>query len=224
MIRNLFVFVVYLLTHKASYYSAIEGSEILSHAVATPINTVLVGLEAYETTKDRKYLKSCRAAIMRIHDLISPQNSDPPCSLKQICLELETLVLGTIPLRITGLSLIENSKYSFPNKSIFLECLLCLIKNAHESCMENNLSAMVVLNLAYSENQVQLDILDAGIGMTVFQKLCAQIPGITTKREGKGIGMSYALNTLKKMFNASITIHSQKNIGTRITILLPASF
>lgn len=79
-----------------------------------------------------------------------------------------------------------------------------------------------------SANQVALSVVDSGIGMTpeevaVALKPFGQLHSKKAKSNQQGTGLGLPLvQRLAHLMGGSMEIESEKNIGTRITILLPA--
>jgi signal transduction histidine kinase len=69
-------------------------------------------------------------------------------------------------------------------------------------------------------NSVRLRVSDTGYGMTSEVKARIAEPFFTTRKMGTGLGLSSVAFTVEQL-GGTITVESQPNVGTRVTIQLP---
>lgn len=104
------------------------------------------------------------------------------------------------------------------NKNYFRQCFLNLIKNAIEA-MPNGGELQIVS--ALEKNKVTVKIVDTGVGMSKEQINRFGEPYYSSKTKGTGLGSMVAVKTIQTM-NGKLDIESTLNVGTTITITLPA--
>lgn len=104
----------------------------------------------------------------------------------------------------------------------FEEALICLVTNAIEAYTEDH-TAKIVVVLAYQTDSMVLrvEVLDFGVGMTDVVKQLALMPGVSSKEQGQGVGLSFAKDVVENVFAGQLTVASQVGIGTRVRIELP---
>ncbi len=100
------------------------------------------------------------------------------------------------------------------------EALLCLINNAFEAIDQVH-GGKVTLSCRQNGDQLNITIQDTGSGMDWVTLKLAQIPGLTFKHQGTGIGLTFAKYTITKHFGGTLSIASKPKHGTTITIRLP---
>ena len=99
------------------------------------------------------------------------------------------------------------------------QVFLNLFTNAHQACPENG-QIIVSGSILKGQNQTQIVIMDNGRGIApkaidkVFEPL------YTSKANGTGLGLSICKQIIEA-HNGTITLRSQVNRGTTVTILLP---
>jgi CheY-like chemotaxis protein len=101
-------------------------------------------------------------------------------------------------------------------------CLINLIFNAREA-MDDNGKMAIETNVA-SSSTVELKISDNGRGMSKDIAQHATEPFYTTKTDGKGsgLGLSMAFGFMKQS-GGELTISSQVDVGTTVTLSFPTS-
>lgn len=191
----------------------------LLHAVATPLTVMVTSLEAYQSTKDPLYLESCQMNVKRLEELLLSKSQTYFC-VKTAMIELEALLRSKIKLRIVGLSKLKSSEVTLADKVVFQESLICLLNNAAES-YGGEAVPIVAVYVHYKGSSIQIDIIDSGSGMSLYDYLKVMILKWSSKHSGKGIGLMYALDALKQTYGAQVAIQSRKKIGTRVTLQIP---
>jgi signal transduction histidine kinase len=95
-----------------------------------------------------------------------------------------------------------------------------LINNAVDA-LENK-AETVEINLSTKDQTVKICVKDNGNGMPahVIEKIVNRLPVGTTKSGGHGIGLGQVYNTLE-LYNGTISVESEKEAGTAITITFP---
>jgi signal transduction histidine kinase len=153
-----------------------------------------VGIEDLRTT-------SCdlNAVVQEMMDFVSPQAAD------------------------LGIELVPYFHSNLPHVQLdcelFKQALLNLLLNAQNAMPAGG---QIVLQTQPVHENVQLDVIDNGVGMT--GETVAQIfrPFFSTRKDGSGLG----LPTTRKIIEAhkgTITVQSEVGKGTRFTLTLPAA-
>ena len=116
------------------------------------------------------------------------------------------------------LSLLEHHLcFTKGERKKFQQCLINILKNGIES-MENNGELQILQT--YTNDIIQIDILDQGKGMTQEQINRLGEPYFTTKQKGTGLGMMVSYSIIRGM-NGTIDVTSESEKGTRFTLKLP---
>ena len=116
------------------------------------------------------------------------------------------------------LSLLEHHLcFTKGERKKFQQCLINILKNGIES-MENNGELQILQT--YTNDIIQIDILDQGKGMTQEQINRLGEPYFTTKEKGTGLGMMVSYSIIRGM-NGTIDVTSESEKGTRFTLKLP---
>jgi signal transduction histidine kinase len=102
-----------------------------------------------------------------------------------------------------------------------------LFSRALTNVLENALHAMpgsgrLTITAARVDDRVVVEVTDTGVGMD--QEAAARIfePYFSTKATGTGLGLTIAKRNIE-LNGGSIAVTSEKGVGTRVTITLPAS-
>jgi two-component system, sporulation sensor kinase B len=100
----------------------------------------------------------------------------------------------------------------------FQQCLINIIKNGIESMKTNG--GKLHIHLSSSQDKVQIEISDQGVGMSQEQMNRLGQPYFTTKEKGTGLGMMVSYSIIKGM-NGTIGVNSEVGKGTCFKLSLP---
>lgn len=92
-----------------------------------------------------------------------------------------------------------------------------LLENAIEALKE---ISVIEIHTFKEEDKIGFTIRDFGIGMDEKEIKSAFEPFYTTKEDGTGLGLSIAYKVIRE-HNANISIRSEKNKGTQISVTFP---
>ncbi len=112
-------------------------------------------------------------------------------------------------------------KHLLGNKLLFQEVIVCLINNAYESYQKNIKNKLVFLSAISKNDCCAISIVDAGKGMSWWEKNLAQLPFSSKKPHHSGLGLFFVKQTIEKEFAGKILINSIKNKGTTIELKIP---
>lgn len=95
-----------------------------------------------------------------------------------------------------------------------------LVKNAIQALPENQEIKKIAVAIKRVSNQVIISVSDNGIGIAIENSQRIFEPKFTTKSSGMGLGLGIIKNIIEN-YNGTITVKSQKGIGTTFTVALP---
>ena len=96
-----------------------------------------------------------------------------------------------------------------------------LIKNAIQATPDSR-STDITITISRTEEQIQIDVADNGIGIPNEKKNKIFTPYFTTKSTGTGLGLAMVRQIVEN-HHGTIDFDSTENIGTTFTIMLPLS-
>lgn len=143
------------------------------------------------------------------------------------CLESSLTVIQS---RIKELAITVNKDFSFQEE---ISCLPGKLNQVFLNLITNAVDAMESidtnreLNLSiYKENEyIKIGVKDSGKGITESDQKRIFEPFFTTKAVGKGTGLGMAIvYSIIEEHNGRITVNSEINQGTEITIFIPIKF
>ena len=100
----------------------------------------------------------------------------------------------------------------------FEQALLNLLKNAHES---GSKPEDVQLQVRRVQDQLRIDVLDRGSGMSEAVLTQALVPFYSTKRSGTGLGLALA-REIAEAHGGRILLANRDGGGLAVTLFLPA--
>ena len=111
------------------------------------------------------------------------------------------------------------SLYIKANVVTIKRCLINIAKNGIEA-MTNG--GILRINVKKVKNNIVIDIIDSGIGMSHEEIKRIAMPFYSTKEKGTGLGTMISYSIIKEL-NGDIEIKSEKGKGTRFSIIIPSS-
>ncbi|HYP25671.1 MAG TPA: ATP-binding protein [Blastocatellia bacterium] len=112
----------------------------------------------------------------------------------------------------------EGGVFALVDESAMRSTLINLMLNSVQAMPEEG---HLDVTLREQGQFVEVTISDDGCGMTPEQLQNVFEPFYTTKSQGLGLGLSYALKVVE-MHDGTVTVESEVNRGTRINIAIPA--
>lgn len=220
----------------------------MSHDLRTPFGgilgfaTYLENIESDHTKKEYLgYIKlSCEKLLNLINEIISltsletgEQKIQPePTNIKQIILDVETLMLAQIKNK--NLEFFYNINKNVPEEIIIDKMrihriILNLVSNAIKFTEKGTVSITVSLNDINSDNKtanLNIIISDTGIGIpdnklnVIFERFTRLTDSFEGKYEGTGLGL-YIVKQLLNELGGTIEVESQLNVGSKFKCQLP---
>ncbi|GAA0324471.1 sporulation kinase KinD [Bacillus carboniphilus] len=202
-----------------------------AHEIRNPLTGIkgLIQLlsEKYKSEDDQLYFKVIDKEVERINQIVS----EFLILGKPTVLKTETLDLRNILDEIKPLIQSEANLYnvvlscSYPDRPLLIssakdqlkQVILNITKNAFES-MEDE--GTLAIDVQLKQNKVALTITDTGVGMSPEELTHIFQPFYTSKTDGTGLGLVVCKRIIQS-FGGQISIHSQKNKGTKVIIELP---
>src|SRR5262245_51612908 len=100
------------------------------------------------------------------------------------------------------------------------QVMLNLFSNAADA-LEQRDNPTIFVTAARSRGRITIQVIDNGRGMSEQQQAEIFKPFYTSKHQGTGLGLVIVKNMMLKM-NGTISISSQPDVGTRVTLTLEA--
>ncbi|WP_306393154.1 sensor histidine kinase [Telluria beijingensis] len=129
--------------------------------------------------------------------------------------ELVARLAGQVDFRVEGELPLDAA---WVDAAQFEQALLNLLKNAHES---GSKPEDVVLQVRRVQDQLRIDVLDRGSGMSETVLTQALVPFYSTKRSGTGLGLALA-REIAEAHGGRILLANRDGGGLAVTLFLPA--
>jgi signal transduction histidine kinase len=211
----------------------------LAHEIKNPLSTIRLNLQLLaedfadaKSARDKRALQKIRtveSACERMQNTLEeflrfsrigveglPRS---PCNLNAVVQEMIDFV--TPQAAEGGIEIVSFLHANLPpvllDRDLFKQALLNLLLNAQNAMPAGG---QIVLQTQPLADDVQLDVIDNGVGMDAETRTKIFRPFFSTRRDGSGLG----LPTTRKIIEAhdgTISVQSEKGKGTRFTIVLP---
>ncbi|RFT62184.1 sensor histidine kinase, partial [Bacillus clarus] len=213
------------------FYIASELAASIAHEIHNPLTTVhgftqlLNDNESSKISQD-KYLEimliemqQIQATINNYLSLTKPQNFikeklDINHILNQVTDTISPLALSyNVEIKHN----IADSLYINADSEKLKLCLINIVQNGIEA-MKNG--GVLQINIQKIKDDIVIDIIDSGIGMSSQQIKRIALPFYSTTEKGTGLGTMIAYSIIKEL-NGDIEIESKIGKGTRFSINIP---
>lgn len=212
-----------------------EMAKQVAHEIKNPLTPMKLSIQHLERTlqvdesEQEKFRKFCSNLIEQIDELSNiasafsnfaqmPKSNAEELDLKEEVDKVIELFKETTQAAISK-NVIGDNHVVYADKGQISRVLNNLVKNAIHAVSDKENPTIEII-LTELEDQIQLDVVDNGIGMSQEEQQQAFTPNFTTKTSGMGLGLPMVKNIVKNM-NGTIEINSEKNHGARFTILFP---
>ncbi|MCP4690061.1 MAG: PAS domain S-box protein, partial [Desulfobacterales bacterium] len=242
-----FVAVLRDVTHQKRLESIAEAVNLMDnigyifsgirHEIGNPLNSVKVALSllqknvgSYSREKIADFVTDSLSEIGRVEYLLKALRNfslfETP-DLKKMRLHdflTKFLSLAKGDFRKRGIEiktrLSVDSDWIRADQRILHHILLNLFTNAADA-LQGREDPRITIDSRPSPGYIELKVIDNGRGMSEEDLGKLFNPFFTTKPHGTGLGLVIVKKLLSKM-NISIRVESQRNVGTAVTILIPA--
>ncbi|MBG9828777.1 ATP-binding protein [Bacillus wiedmannii] len=214
------------------FYIASELAASIAHEIHNPLTTVrgftqLLNEDESAKMSQDKYLEIMLLEMQQIQSTINNYLSltKPQNIIKE---ELDiNYILNQVKENISPLALSYNveikqhittdSLYINANPEKLKICLTNIIQNGIEA-MKNG--GVLQINIQKIKDNIVIDIIDTGIGMSSQQIKRIALPFYSTTEKGTGLGTMIAYSIIKEL-NGDIEIESELGKGTHFSITIP---
>ena len=202
----------------------------ITHEIKNHIAVIKAYLDMLNT-KDRKqvekYIPIIKSEIDRLlnllQDFLLVNKANITFDLMDINMLIEDIISREIPLMEANnikfkSDLIDDEIYINGDYNRLSQVLINIIKNSIEA-MENR-KGVITIKDVIKDNNINIIVIDEGIGIS--KKIMAKIkePFYTTKNRGTGLGVSLS-DEIIKAHNGTLSYDSKEGVGTKVTIKLP---
>ncbi|NWK68987.1 sensor histidine kinase [Bacillus paramycoides] len=213
------------------FYIASELAASIAHEIHNPLTTVqgftqLLNENESSKVPQDKYLEimliemqQIQATINNYLSLTKPQNIikeklDINHILNQVIDTISPLALSwNVELKLNS----TDSLFINADSEKLKLCLTNIIQNGIEA-MKNG--GVLQINIQKIKDNIVIDIIDTGIGMSSQQIKRIALPFYSTTEKGTGLGTMIAYSIIKEL-NGDIEIESELGKGTHFSITIP---
>ena len=114
---------------------------------------------------------------------------------------------------------VQENAYISANTMEFKQILINLVKNAIEV---SNAGDSVVISAVRKKKEIEVKVVDTGIGMSKEEMKSLGTPYYSLKRKGTGLGLMICFDIVEK-YNGSIHFESEEGRGTSVLVRFPAA-
>jgi signal transduction histidine kinase len=207
----------------------------VAHEVKNPLAGMLL-YSLHLKSKSSNFSESQTYLVDKIVDTIKHLNNRVeqilgfarPVNLTLLSGDLNEIVTDVLELlrpQLTAnkvevrLSTSQQPAYAMLDQSSMRGALMNLILNAIEAMREGGTLSVAI---DHTEQSLQLEIADTGLGISEEEAKKIFEPFYTTKEQGLGLGMPYAKKIIEQ-HDGTISLSSRPGEGTTISIALPAA-
>ncbi|MGO4544857.1 ATP-binding protein [Paenibacillus sp. 2TAB23] len=217
-------------SEKLKIVSQIAAS--VAHEVRNPLTVVKGFLQLLQESVDDKkkdYLKIALAELERAEYIITDYlNLAKPQADQLELVEVPTFLGGTLDI-MNSYGLIQNVQihlncnqtdlYVRTDKPRLSQVILNLIKNGVEAIPE---TGEVTVNAYYRNEEIYIEIIDTGKGMSKEDLSQIGTAFFTTKDTGTGLGILVTIRIIEAL-HGKISFESELGKGTKVTLRFPAA-
>lgn len=204
----------------------------VAHDIRSPLSALEIGIKLLPISFDESRRVLLRDAVRHIKDItniLEKNDSNNKANENTIPSQLAVLLDNVISERRLALSchdvkinqLYQSEAYGYFSNvvpSMIKRVLTNLFNNSYDAIGNN--SGLITVNLHDHNGFCIISITDSGHGIPSSDSALLFNKGFTTKKNGHGLGLYHAKETLAE-WGASIEIFSTEKKGTEVKILIP---
>jgi signal transduction histidine kinase len=200
----------------------------VAHDMGTPLSSIMGWLELLPSLKDpANAIEEINASLDRLNQL-SLRLEQVGCASRLEIISLQTVLDNAISFMRKRLSTgTQISIESHLERDVKIEGRQELLEWAFECLLKNSVDAIpdnrgrIELRVSGQGNEAIVELDDSGSGIPVKDKRRIFDPGFTTKRSGRGVGLSLARHIFEEIHGGKIELASSlPDQGTTFRITL----
>lgn len=217
--------------HPYSPEQMILKSHVFLHACKTPLTVIRCCVDELTSSehfsKNKQLIRSLESSVEKLQELFLEVSSSScnkaikaaKFSLSEVVANISTMLKSRFPSAIIYYEIDSNIEIT-GNRLYLEEALRCVATNALEAYRPGAKQHLCLIARKRREN-IQIDIIDLGFGMSKAAKKIALVGGFSYKSNGTGVGLGFATYTIEKLFHGKMHVFTRCGVGTRITWQIP---
>ena len=206
----------------------LKNNFVFRHACMTPLTIISCSLDAVEHAESQRErvasLTHARKAVSHLNKLITSItniNTDEfSFDVHQATTEVIYLFENKANCAVLYTNFIPKGLELSGSKLHYQEIIICLLNNAYEA-YQNKKIAHISLSVRIINNSIFIGVADFAKGMTGVAQKLATVKGVSYKKDGLGLGLSFVKETVEKNFNGSLKMISGYGVGTHVQVTIP---
>ncbi len=208
----------------------------IAHEINNPLNNIVLTLETLiednQTMSPEERLQLYREALDQtdraadlVGNLLEFSRANPP-KVEEVsftALMDQTLRLLKNEFKIHRIKIFNEAQGTFPNlelnKNGLQQALVNLLLNSVQAMPDGGQLRIILKRV---KNEVQIDIVDTGVGISSENLRLIFNPFFTTKQGRAGLGLSISRNILQKQ-GGRIEVQSIEGQGSTFSLMIPLS-
>jgi nitrogen fixation/metabolism regulation signal transduction histidine kinase len=206
----------------------LENNFIFKHACMTPLTILSCTLESLQSETNQKTkeknIHGAQNAIDYLSKLINlvtqSEQKDNAFCVNESINEVAYLFKNKNKCDLFYSNFLPIKLKLHGNKLYFQEIIICLLNNAYEAYTDKKL-AHISLSVRIIKGQIFIGVVDFAKGMTPIGTKLALVKGISYKKNGLGLGLSFVKSSVETEFNGEFKIISGYGVGTHAQLSIP---
>ncbi|MCA9368693.1 ATP-binding protein [Candidatus Woesebacteria bacterium] len=200
------------------------GMSVFQHACATPLTTLLLDTDSLLTSEqhDPQTVNRMKISVLRLRELFQSVSGvlSEQFQIYDAVQEVHKMLGSSAAFSICCSPEVRRAALISGSKLLFTECLVCIVKNAVESYPEGVVK-QVEIAITLHCNSICVTISDYGRGMNPVEQFMARIKGVSCHKHSTGLGVPFAVRTIREYFSGSVRLESALGVGTKVHIVVP---
>ncbi len=199
----------------------------IAHEIRNPLTAIKGFFQLIKTDQQQQYFDIVESELNRIEAILSELLVlSKPTEIRFKMTNIEVLIKDVMTLLETQ-AIMNNIqlKSSFMKTESTIMCDENQIKQVFINLIKNAIDAMpnggvITISTEVLDKQISISVMDEGIGIPEHIVKRIGEPFYTTKEKGTGLGLMVSFKIIEN-HQGNITISSEMNKGTTITVALP---